>query len=249
MSTAAPLIPPDADLDGLRAAAARCQACDLHLTGTQTVFGEGAADAELVLLGEQPGDREDVEGRPFVGPAGRELDRALEEAGLGSVPTLRTNVVKHFKFTRRGKRRIHETPNRIEIDACLPWLRAELAVTDPRVVVALGGTAAKALLGPGFRVTKQRGELFPGPGTAVLTATVHPSSILRAGEARHAARAAFHADLEAVALLLDEGVAAVLRGATVPTLRRRAAELGVTGRSHMRKAALVSAIAARLERR
>src|SRR5213592_4271768 len=144
------------DLDELRRRARACKACDLWKTGTQTVFGEGAHDAKVMLIGEQPGDREDIEGHPFVGPAGRLLDRALEEAGIARSEAYITNVVKHFKYTMRGKRRIHQRPDAEEIKACRPWLDAELAVVKPQVLVCLGATAAKALLGPSFKVTKQR---------------------------------------------------------------------------------------------
>ena len=155
--TAAPLVPPRPSLPSLREAAAGCRACPLWRTGEQTVFGEGRAGARAMLVGEQPGDREDVEGRPFVGPAGRLLDEALEEAGIDRSLAYVTNVVKHFKWTPRGKRRIHQKPNWGEIAACRPWLDAELAVVRPAVLVCLGATAAQALLGRQFRVTRQRG--------------------------------------------------------------------------------------------
>jgi DNA polymerase len=191
-------------LDELREKAAGCRACDLWKTGTQTVFGEGAPDAEVMLVGEQPGDREDLEGRPFVGPAGRLLDTALEEAGIDRSHVYLTNVVKHFKWRPRGKRRIHQKPNAEEISACRPWLDAELAAVKPRVLVCLGATAAQALLGRQFRVSRQRGELVDSPLAEVVTATVHPSSILRTDEAeRDAAMAGFVNDLEAVARHLN----------------------------------------------
>ncbi|MBD0329067.1 MAG: UdgX family uracil-DNA binding protein, partial [Thermoleophilia bacterium] len=175
----------------LREAAAGCQACPLWRTGTQTVFGEGAREAEVMLVGEQPGDQEDRMGRPFVGPAGRLLDRALEEAGIDRSLAYVTNVVKHFKWTARGKRRIHAKPNWGEIAACRPWLEAELAVVRPHVLVCLGSTAAQALLGRQFRVTRERGTLVESPLAPHATATVHPSSILRApDEARDAEYAA-----------------------------------------------------------
>jgi DNA polymerase len=201
VETAAPLVPERPTLTKLRAAAAECKACPLWKTGTQTVFGEGLARAEVMLVGEQPGDREDREGRPFVGPAGRLLDEALEEAGIDRSLAYVTNVVKHFKWTARGKRRIHQKPNWGEIAACRPWLEAELAVVQPRVLVCLGATAAQALLGRDFRVTQRRGELVETDLAPVATATVHPSSILRAQDeqSRRAEYAAFVEDLRLVA--------------------------------------------------
>lgn len=193
----------DASLQQLREAAATCTNCDLYRNATQTVFGEGAEDAALMLVGEQPGDREDIEGEPFVGPSGRLLDRALVEAGIDRTTVYVTNAVKHFKFKARGKRRIHQTPKSEEIRACRPWLDGEMAAIHPQVVVALGATAAKALLGPSFRVSKQRGEVVERDGVR-LSATVHPSSILRGpDEQRKAAMADFVDDLRAVAALLD----------------------------------------------
>lgn len=248
-STAAALIPEGAALAELRGIAAGCTACDLHRTGTQTVFGEGPADAALVLVGEQPGDQEDEAGLPFVGPAGGELDRGLEAVGLGGYPHLRTNVVKHFKWKgTRGKRRVHATPNALEIAACLPWLHAEIAATRPEVVIALGATAAQALLGKGFRITRQRGELHPGPLGSLVTATAHPSSILRAGDAeeRAAARAAFHDDLRVAAALVLEGPAAALALMTRERLQAQARRLGIQGRSRMRKHELAAALAEEL---
>jgi uracil-DNA glycosylase len=205
VETAAPLVPERPTLPKLRAAAAGCKACPLWKTGTQTVFGEGLARAEAMLVGEQPGDREDREGRPFVGPAGRLLDEALEEAGIDRSLAYVTNVVKHFKWTARGKRRIHQKPNWGEIAACRPWLEAELAVVQPRVLVCLGATAAQALLGRDFRVTQRRGELVETDLAPVATATVHPSSILRApdDESRRAEYAAFVEDLRLVARRLS----------------------------------------------
>ena len=181
--TAAPLVPSKPTLPKLREAAADCQACPLWKTGTQTVFGEGLAKAEVMLVGEQPGDREDVEGRPFVGPAGRLLDTALAEAGIDRSLAYVTNAVKHFKWTPRGKRRIHQKPNWAEIAACRPWLDAELAVVKPRVLVPMGATAAQALLGRQFRVTKDRGRPIESELAPVVIATIHPSAILRADEA------------------------------------------------------------------
>jgi DNA polymerase len=163
----------------LREAAAGCQACDLWKSGTQTVFGEGRPKSEVMLVGEQPGDREDIEGRPFVGPAGKLLDQALERAGIERDNVYITNVVKHFKWKPRGKRRIHQKPNAEEIGACRPWLDAELDAVKPRVIVCLGATAAQALLGRTFRVTRQRGQFVESPLAPLVTATVHPSSILR----------------------------------------------------------------------
>jgi uracil-DNA glycosylase family protein len=202
--TAAPLVPERPTLPKLRDAAAECKACPLWQTGTQTVFGEGARAAEVMLVGEQPGDKEDLAGRPFVGPAGRVLDDALAAAGIDRRLAYVTNVVKHFKWTARGKRRIHAKPNWSEIAACRPWLQAELEVVQPTVLVCLGATAAQALLGRDFRVTKQRGELIDSPLAPFATATVHPSSILRAPDeqTRQAEYEAFVDDLRVVAGLL-----------------------------------------------
>ena len=199
--TAAPLVPERPTLESLRAAAGGCTACPLWQTGTQTVFGEGLERAEVMLVGEQPGDQEDLDGRPFVGPAGKLLDRALEEAGIDRSLAYVTNVVKHFKWQARGKRRIHQKPNWSEIAACRPWLEAELAVVGPRVLVALGSTAAQALFGKEFRVTRQRGELVPSLLAPNALATVHPSSILRADD-REREYAAFVEDLRVVASLI-----------------------------------------------
>jgi uracil-DNA glycosylase len=167
-------------LSSLKEAAAECKACDLWKLGTQTVFGEGSKRSEVLFVGEQPGNEEDLTGKPFVGPAGRLLNSALEEAGIDRSKTYVTNVVKHFKWEPRGKRRIHKKPNAIEIAACLPWLEAEIALVKPQVIVALGATAAQTLLGPKFRVTKQRGEFIESTLAPYVMATVHPSSILRA---------------------------------------------------------------------
>ena len=199
--TAAPLVPPRPSLKNLREAAAGCKACPLWESGTQTVFGEGAAHAEVVFVGEQPGDHEDLEGRPFVGPAGKLLDEGLEEAGIERSKVYVTNVVKHFKWKPQGKRRIHQKPNWREIAACRPWLDAEVAVLKPRVLVCLGATAAQALLGRDFRVSRQRGELVDSPLAERTIATVHPSSILRA-EDREAQFREFVRDLETVAKLI-----------------------------------------------
>ena len=184
----------------LRESAAHCRACDLWKRGTQTVFGEGSGDARVVLVGEQPGHEEDLAGRPFVGPAGRLLDRALAAAGLARDDVYVTNVVKHFKWEPRGKRRIHAKPNRTEIAACLSWLQAELDLVKPDVVVCLGATAAQALLGQGFRVTQQRGRWVSAPWAGRVIATVHPSAILRApdDETRRRELDAFVADLAVV---------------------------------------------------
>jgi uracil-DNA glycosylase len=187
-------------LDELRTEAAGCKACDLWKTATQTVFGEGARDAEVMFVGEQPGDREDVEGRPFVGPAGRVLDDALERAGIDRDRVYITNVVKHFKWRPRGKRRIHQKPNVEEVRACRPWLDGELAAVRPRVLVCLGATAAQALLGRDFRVSRQRGDFVDSPLAERVTATVHPSSILRGDPAeRESAMDDFVKDLTSVA--------------------------------------------------
>jgi uracil-DNA glycosylase family protein len=203
-SAARELIPAQPDLDGLRRAAAGCTACGLYRDATQTVFGEGSPDAQVMLVGEQPGDGEDLAGRPFVGPAGRLLDRALEEAGIDRGLAYVTNVVKHFKFERRGKVRLHKKPNAEEVHACRPWLEAELRVVQPRVLVLLGATAAQALLGGSFRVSRERGELLDSELAPRVLATVHPSSILRApdDEARALAYKGFVADLAVVARAL-----------------------------------------------
>ena len=198
--TAAPLVPPKPTLAKLREAAANCKACPLWKTGTQTVFGEGSATAKVMLVGEQPGDREDIEGRPFVGPAGRLLDNALAEAGIDRKLAYVTNVVKHFKWTPRGKRRIHQKPNWSEIAACRPWLDAELDVVKPHVLVPMGATAAQALLGRQFRVTRDRGRPVESELAPIVIATIHPSAILRAqDEDREREYQALVHDLRAVA--------------------------------------------------
>jgi uracil-DNA glycosylase family protein len=198
--TAASLVPARPSLRKLREAAAGCKACPLWKTGTQTVFGEGSPKAEVMFVGEQPGDQEDKAGKPFVGPAGKLLDQALEQAGIDRSVAYVTNVVKHFKWQARGKRRIHQKPNWSEIAACRPWLEAELAVVKPRVLVCLGATAAQALLGRQFRVTRKRGEPVESELAPVVLATVHPSSILRAEEEdRETELAAFVSDLKVVA--------------------------------------------------
>jgi DNA polymerase len=190
-------------LSALREAAAGCRGCHLWQVGTQTVFGEGARDAEVMFVGEQPGDYEDRAGKPFVGPAGRVFDDALAEAGIDRSVTYVTNAVKHFKWQARGKRRIHQKPNWAEMTACHPWLEAELAVVEPRVLVLLGATAAQTLLGRQFRVTQSRGQLVESELAEAVTATVHPSSILRGEPSeREANFAAFVDDLRVVAKLL-----------------------------------------------
>jgi uracil-DNA glycosylase len=201
---ATPFLPKRTSLKGLREAAAGCRGCHLWRGATQTVFGEGRKSSRVMLVGEQPGDREDQAGRPFVGPASRELDRALEAAGIERAAAYLTNVVKHFKFEERGGRRIHQTPKRFEVEACRPWLDEELKVVRPEALVLLGATAAKALLGSSFRVTQHRGELLDSELADIVTATVHPSSILRGPpEDREANRAALVADLSVVARALD----------------------------------------------
>ncbi|MGH7859606.1 MAG: UdgX family uracil-DNA binding protein [Candidatus Binatia bacterium] len=195
--SASDFLPERPSLPRLRAAAAGCRGCDLYRRATQTVFGEGPASAELLFVGEQPGDREDVEGAPFVGPAGRLLDRAMEDARIPRKLAYVTNAVKHFKWVPRGKRRIHEKPGTREIRACRPWLEAEIAVVQPRVIVCMGATAAQALMGPKFRLTQHRGEALESPWPAWIVATVHPSAILQApdDESRREAYEAFVEDL------------------------------------------------------
>jgi DNA polymerase len=197
----ADLLPDRPSLPKVREIARGCKACDLYARGTQTVFGEGPVRADIMLVGEQPGDAEDLAGHPFVGPAGKLLDRALEEAGIDRRRVYVTNVVKHFKWEPRGKRRIHAKPNAAEIGACRPWLETEIALVKPRVLVCLGATAAQALLGRSFKVSKQRGERVPSALAPIVTATVHPSSILRApdDEARREEMRRFVADLRNVA--------------------------------------------------
>jgi DNA polymerase len=197
--TAGPPVPPRPTIPALRAAAASCTACELHRLGTQTVFGEGSARARVMLVGEQPGDREDLEGRPFVGPAGKLLDRSLEEAGIARDDVYLTNVVKHFRWERtRGKRRIHRKPSMAHVAACRPWLDAEMAVVKPDVLVCLGATAAQAIVGRSFKVSERRGELVDVDGVdAAVVATVHPSSVLRTPDdaSRRAQHEAFVRDL------------------------------------------------------
>jgi uracil-DNA glycosylase len=202
---AAPFLPESTSLDALRDAASACRGCHLYAPATQTVFGEGPRRARVMLVGEMPGDREDREGHPFVGPAGRELDEALADVGIQRDDLYVTNVVKHFKFEERGKRRIHQTPKRWEVQACMPWLRAELAAVRPQVLVLLGATAGKALLGSGFKLTQARGAPVASDLAPVVTATAHPSAILRMREHadRAAAREALRSDLTMVAEHLD----------------------------------------------
>jgi uracil-DNA glycosylase family protein len=201
--SAADFPPPRLNLTALREAASGCRGCHLWQVGTQTVFGEGARDAQVMFVGEQPGDQEDKAGKPFVGPAGRLLDDALAEAGIDRSLTYVTNAVKHFKWQARGKRRIHQKPNWAEMTACRPWLEAELAVVRPRVLVLLGATASQTLLGRQFRVTQWRGRLVDSDLAEAVTATVHPSSILRGEPSeREANFAAFVDDLRVVAKLL-----------------------------------------------
>jgi DNA polymerase len=185
-------------IDQLQEAAASCRGCDLWENATQTVFGEGREGSKLMLVGEQPGDQEDLQGRPFVGPAGRLLEKALDEAGIDRRRVYVTNAVKHFRWTRRGKRRLHEKPNAGQVRACRPWLDAEIEVVKPHIVVLLGATAAQAVMGPAFRVSKDRGRVMPSPLGISVLATVHPSSILRAtdDESRDVALASFIADLK-----------------------------------------------------
>ncbi|MDQ2647718.1 MAG: UdgX family uracil-DNA binding protein [Myxococcota bacterium] len=193
-------------LPKLREAAAHCRGCDLYLHATQTVFGEGSSGARIVFVGEQPGDMEDRKGRPFVGPAGRAFDRALEAAGIARDTTYVTNAVKHFKFEERGKARLHKRPRAGEVKACRPWLSAELELIRPEIVVLLGATAAQAIFGPSFRITQSRGRPLESTLASVVIATAHPSSILRApdDDARHAAFEELVEDLRVVAKHLNE---------------------------------------------
>jgi uracil-DNA glycosylase family protein len=204
--SAAALIPPGASLKKLREIAAGCQACPLWKLGTQTVFGEGPHHAEVMFVGEQPGNDEDLAGHPFVGPAGKLLDRALEDAGIDRTAVYVSNVVKHFKWEPRGKRRIHKKPSAREIAACRPWLDAELAIVKPQVLVLLGASAAQSLLGRQFLVSKQRGEFVKSDLAPYVTATVHPSSILRApdDDSRREQREQFVRDLKKVAAVIGK---------------------------------------------
>ena len=203
--SATPILPSNPTLRKVKLAAAGCTGCDLYKRATQTVFGEGRADADVMFVGEQPGDAEDVAGKPFVGPAGRVLDRALEEAGIDRSRAYVTNVVKHFKWEPRGKRRIHSKPRISEIRACRPWLDAEITLIKPRAIVCLGATAAQALLGSTFKVSTERGKLVDSPLAPIVLATVHPSSILRAqtDEERRRAMKEFVDDLRTLATYLS----------------------------------------------
>ena len=209
-STANLLIKPGASIPELQEAARICRACDLWKLGTQTVFGEGARSARVIFVGEQPGDKEDLAGKPFVGPAGTILDKALDAAGIDRAKVYVTNAVKHFKWEPRGKRRIHKKPNAMEVAACRPWLDAEIAALKPDIVVCLGATAAQALLGRDFKVTQRRGELISAPFAPMVMATVHPSSILRAPdeETRHQEMDRFIEDLRKLAQELSRQKAA-----------------------------------------
>jgi uracil-DNA glycosylase family protein len=220
IASAADIPPIGSKLPVLRQAAHSCHACPLWRNATQTVFGEGPAHAPLLLIGEQPGDEEDRAGRPFVGPAGRLLERALDQAGIDRAAAFVTNAVKHFKWVAspgRGKRRLHKRPSTTEVRACRPWLLAEIAAVSPRVIVCLGATAAQALLGPAFRVTAQRGRAmaFDGPPAATILATVHPAAILRAPdeETRHHELLRFIADLRAASGLAGAGAHAARQDA------------------------------------
>jgi DNA polymerase len=204
---ATPFLPERLSLPALREAASECEGCDLYLAATQTVFGEGPKSARVVFVGEQPGDSEDREGRPFVGPAGKLFDRALAQAGIERRTTYVTNAVKHFSFEPRGKARLHKKPRVGEVRACAPWLRAELKVIQPDVLVLLGATAAQAVFGPSFRISRERGVVKSGEQAKSIIATIHPSAVLRApdDEARKELFEQLVADLRIVAGLLDGG--------------------------------------------
>lgn len=208
--SAANFLPAAMNLSALRQAAATCKGCNLWKTGTQTVFGEGRRNSKIMMVGEQPGDREDLAGRPFVGPAGRILDQALEEAKIDRKEVYVTNIVKHFKWLpdARGKRRIHKKPNSLEIRACRPWLDAEIRAVQPRILVCLGATASQALLGRTFSVTRDRGKMLQWQSVFQIMATVHPSSILRApdSESRHAQMQMFTEDMRKLKTALDRGL-------------------------------------------
>ncbi|MGC2694650.1 MAG: UdgX family uracil-DNA binding protein [Candidatus Angelobacter sp.] len=209
-NSAAQFIPANSSLKALREAAAGCKACHLWKLGTQTVFGAGSSTAHIMMVGEQPGDKEDLQGRPFVGPAGAVLDKALAAAGIERDDVYLTNIVKHFKWEPRGKRRLHKKPNAIEINACRPWLETEIRVVKPQILVLLGATAAQGVLGRTFRVTKHRGEWISSELAPNVMATVHPSSILRAQDdrSRHEEMQKFVADLKEVARRLHRRKAA-----------------------------------------
>ncbi len=204
---ASPYLPAARNLTALRNASQGCRGCDLYKHATQAVFGAGPAHASIVFIGEQPGNDEDLKGAPFVGPAGKLLDRALVDAGIDRSDVYVTNAVKHFKFEERGKRRIHKKPNTSEVDACHPWLEAELLAIRPKMIVCLGATAAQALLGRSYRLTKQRGEFVEHAWAPQITATVHPSAILRAPDEtqRHQQYADFVADLKQIRNKLRQG--------------------------------------------
>lgn len=203
-TSAAPFVPPARDLASLQSAAPSCRGCSLYEHATQVVFGEGPADAQVVMIGEQPGDEEDVKGHPFVGPAGRLLNKAMHESGLDREKIYVTNAVKHFKFIERGKRRLHQKPTGLEISACRPWLEAELDTLKPELIVCLGATAAQALMGREFRITADRGKFFPHRWAKELVATIHPSAILRAQERAEAEYAHFVEDLQLIAARVAE---------------------------------------------
>ena len=203
-TSATPWVPASRNLATLRKAAAECHGCHLYRHATQVVFGEGPADAKVVMIGEQPGDEEDQKGRPFVGPSGRLLSKAMHESGLDREKIYVTNAVKHFKFVERGKRRIHAKPDTIEISACRPWLEAEFEAIAPELVVCLGATAAQALMGSSFRITRQRGVFFPHEWAKQLVATVHPSAILRVPERYDEEYALFVRDLRTIAARVKE---------------------------------------------
>src|SRR5947208_12267792 len=202
--SAARLIPNEPDIEELREAAAECTACPLYANATQTVFGEGPEQARVMFVGEQPGDSEDLAGHPFVGPAGKLLDRCMKEAGIDRTRVYVTNAVKHFKWVPRGTRRIHSKPGAVEIEACFPWLEAEIAAVTPRIIVALGATAAQALFGRAFRVTRDRGRLVPSALAPYALATVHPSALLRAPdeETRQRETIRFIEDLRKIAAIV-----------------------------------------------
>jgi DNA polymerase len=223
-TSAADFVPPRPSLPKLRAAAKGCRGCQLYKLATQTVFGEGAARARVVIVGEQPGDAEDRAGRPFVGPSGKLLDRALDAAGIDRDDVYVTNAVKHFKWAKdaRSERRIHKTPNAAEVRACRPWLEAELSVIKPDVIICLGATAAKSLLGPSFSVMKHRGEVIESERAPAVFATVHPSAVLRAPrEDRAEAEALFIADLRKVARHLSKAGGRRRKLSPWPTTARR----------------------------
>lgn len=208
--TAAPYIPENPTLKRMREAAQHCKGCDLYKRATQAVFGEGPKHAEYMFVGEQPGDQEDLQGRPFVGPAGKVLDKALADAGIPRDDVYVTNAVKHFKWEERGKRRLHSKPSARQVDACRPWLEAEMTVVAPRLIVCLGATASQSLLGRAFRLTKHRGEVINGDGQRAIMATIHPSAIIRQPDdaSRHQAYREFVADLKKAKSAVEKMAAA-----------------------------------------